>query len=161
MLGLAAVEDALDVALELVEQSEAIPGNLVAELVDKACESVDGEEMVACVASEEQRRDAEVLACSERQDRRLVRQPSFGSGRPADRCGHSPMTWMKIFRGRDRSSSQKKIRCQRPSIRLPSTIGTVCDDDERSPARRCECPLGYSPVSSSMPSVRMSRSSWR
>jgi hypothetical protein len=37
------------------------------------------------------------------------------------------MTWIRTFRGRDRSSSQKKIRCHCPSVRRPSTIGIVAD----------------------------------
>ena len=37
---------------------------------------------------------------------------------------------MKIFRGRDLSSSQKKTRCQRPSIKDPSTIGIACEEDD-------------------------------
>ena len=132
----------MEVLLEVVEQREPIAGDLVADLVDEASEAVDRGQVRSRRAAEEQRRDAEVLARGQRQDRGLVRQPRIGSGRAADRGGHSPMTWMKIFRGRELSSSQKKTRCQRPSINDPSTIGIACDDDESRPARMCDCPFG-------------------
>src|SRR5207244_2826749 len=110
---------------------------------------------------EQGQRDREVLVRRERQDGALVGKPRLHLGYPRCGRGHSPMTWMKTFRGRDRSSSQKKTRCQVPSIREPSTIGIDCDDEESRPARMCEWPFGKSTVSSSIPSVRIERSSWR
>ncbi len=137
-----AVEHAMEVLLEVVEEREPVTGDLVTDLVDEASEAVDRGEMRSRCTAEQQRSNAEVLARGQRQDRGLVRQPSIGSGPAADRGGHSPMTWIKIFRDRDLSSSQKKTRCQRPSINDPSTIGIACDDDESRPARMCDQPFG-------------------
>ena len=96
-----AVEDAVEVPLERVEQREPVAVDLVAELVDESREAVDRGEVSARPAAEEKRGDGEVLARRQRQDRGRVRQPRFGSGRSPDGRGHSPMTWMKIFRGRE------------------------------------------------------------
>src|SRR6266540_2501901 len=81
---------------------DSIALDLVADVVDEPCEGVDGEQVAAGAAREEQRRDSEVLP------RRL--RGDLGEGRKLCGLRHSPSTWMNTFRGRDRSSSQKKMR---------------------------------------------------
>ena len=69
-----AVEDAVEVVLERVEQREPVAGDLVADLVDEAREAVDRDQVIARPAPEEPQRDREVLVRRERQDGGLAGQ---------------------------------------------------------------------------------------
>ena len=68
-----AVEDAVQILLERVEDRGAVAVDLVAELVDESREAVDRGEVSARPAADEQRRDGEVLARRQRQDRGRIR----------------------------------------------------------------------------------------
>ena len=68
-----AVEDAVEIPLERVEHREAVAVHLVADLVDESRVAVDRGEVCTCRAADEQRRDREVLARRQRQDRGLAR----------------------------------------------------------------------------------------
>ena len=68
-----AVEDAVQILLERVEDRGAVAVDLVAELVDEPREAVDRREVSARLAPDEQRGDGEVLARRQRQDRGRIR----------------------------------------------------------------------------------------
>ena len=144
-----AAEDGVEVALEPVEQLEPVAGGCVAELVDEPRKAVDHDEVRARLAAEETERDRKVLAPRAGEDL------SAGEGGASDRgCiarpAHSPMTWINTLRSRERSSSQKKMRCHGPSFSAPSTTGIVATRT-RAPGSQWECPFGKSAVSSSIP----------
>ncbi len=69
--------DAVELALEPVEQREAIAVDLVAELIDEPREPVDREQVVARLTSEQARGDGEVLVRREGQDGVLAREEPF------------------------------------------------------------------------------------
>src|SRR3989442_14564704 len=119
----------------------------VSGVVDEPGEAVDRLEPALHGRGEEPERDGEVLARRLGQDLLGGRRAGRRSGRrgrdgePA--LGHqSPETWMKTLRARARSSSQKKIFCQRPSIGRPATMGIAWEVDDSNAARRCEWPFG-------------------
>jgi hypothetical protein len=71
VLGLA-LEHAVQVGLEDVEERAPVAGDLVTDLVDEAREAVDREQAAARPPIEEPQRDREVLVRREREDRLLA-----------------------------------------------------------------------------------------
>src|SRR5262249_10148168 len=132
---------AVEVRLDPVEQAETVALIEVADVVHEPREPVDRLEPPPLRRGEKAERNRKVLVGGLGEDH----LGADGAGRRGGRRGRdggparnhqSPETWMKTLRARARSSSQKKIFCQRPSIGLPPTIGIACDVDDRSAARR-------------------------
>ena len=84
-----AVEHAVELLLELVEEREPVAGRLVAELVDEPREAVDREQVVARLAPEHAGGDGEVLLRRERKDGALAGEEPFRCPLIAGRRGHS------------------------------------------------------------------------
>ena len=137
------VVGATEIVLDPIEQRGAVTRIEIAGVVHEAREAVHRLELPARPRRQQLQRNRKVLARGLGEDllgawnagRRGGRRGRDGEPAP----GHqSPETWMKTLRERARSSSQKKIFCQRPSIVRPPTIGIACDVEESSAARRCE-----------------------